>query len=334
MAYGEKRAEMCMLKISIIIPIYNVEPYLHQCVDSVLSQTYENIEVILVDDGSPDNCPAICDRYADTDARVKVIHQKNGGLSAARNTGVQCASGDYIAFLDSDDFWGNPRGLQEVVWRLEKTNPDVLNFSYVKCTETGKVISHCLNCVDELPLEIIDSELQLEFLTKHSLFIASAWNKILRRNIAEILPFEKGKTSEDIDWCARLMCLAQSFDFICINLCCYRQRATSITHSFSEKNCVDLKDNILRCIAIMNESPQNRRVSLATYIAYQLATFFAVQALAPNCPQECISELCASKSFLHYHGGSKKVACLDLGCRIVGFSNMCHLIRLTRRIWS
>lgn len=322
------------LKISVIIPVYNVEPYLHQCVDSVLSQTYKNIEVILVDDGSPDNCPAICDQYAEADARVKVIHQKNGGLSAARNAGVQCASGDYITFLDSDDFWGNSEGLRKISLRLEKTNPDVLNFSYAKCTETGEVISHYLNCVDKLPLEITDTEAQLEFLTKHSLFIASAWNKILRRNIAKALPFEKEKTSEDIDWCARLMCLAQSFDFICVNLCYYRQRATSITHNITEKNCIDLKNNILRCVAIMNESQQNRRISLATYTAYQLATFFAIQALASNCPQECISELRTCKSLLHYHGGSKKVAYLDLGCRIIGFTNMCHLIRLTRRIWS
>ena len=93
-----------MLKISVIIPVYKVEPYLRQCVDSVLSQTYESIEVILIDDGSPDNCPHICDQYANADARVKVIHQTNGGLSAARNTGVQCASGEYVVFLDSVEF--------------------------------------------------------------------------------------------------------------------------------------------------------------------------------------------------------------------------------------
>ena len=88
---------------SIILPIYKVEKYLHQCVDSILGQTYKNFELILVDDGSPDRCPQICDDYASKDARVKVIHKENGGLSDARNNGLLHAIGDYVFFIDSDD---------------------------------------------------------------------------------------------------------------------------------------------------------------------------------------------------------------------------------------
>ena len=87
------------LKISVIIPVYKVEKYLYQCIDSILSQTYKNIEVILVDDGSPDNSPKICDDYASRDSRVKVIHKSNGGLSDARNVGLEAATGDYIIFV-------------------------------------------------------------------------------------------------------------------------------------------------------------------------------------------------------------------------------------------
>lgn len=89
--------------ISIIVPIYKTEAYLQRCVDSILAQTYENLEVILVDDGSPDGCPEICDEYAKKDARVRVIHKENGGLSSARNAGLDIAQGDYIGFVDSDD---------------------------------------------------------------------------------------------------------------------------------------------------------------------------------------------------------------------------------------
>ena len=89
--------------ISVIVPVYNVEAYLKRCVDSVLGQTYTDFELILVDDGSPDNCPAICDEYAQKDSRIKVIHQQNGGLSAARNAGLDIATGDYVCFLDGDD---------------------------------------------------------------------------------------------------------------------------------------------------------------------------------------------------------------------------------------
>ena len=91
-------------KISVIVPIYNVEDYLHRCVDSIINQTYTNLEIILVDDGSPDNCLKICDEYAKKDSRIKVVHKKNGGLSDARNAGLEIATGEYIGFVDSDDY--------------------------------------------------------------------------------------------------------------------------------------------------------------------------------------------------------------------------------------
>ena len=90
--------------ISVIVPIFKVEDYLRKCVDSVINQTYKNLEIILVDDGSPDNCPKICDEYANQDSRIKVIHKENGGLSDARNAGMKIAKGEYVSFIDSDDY--------------------------------------------------------------------------------------------------------------------------------------------------------------------------------------------------------------------------------------
>ena len=90
--------------ISIIVPIYNVEKYIKKCIDSIINQTYTNLEIILVDDGSPDNCGKICDKYKEKDDRIKVIHKKNGGLSDARNAGIDIATGEYITFIDSDDY--------------------------------------------------------------------------------------------------------------------------------------------------------------------------------------------------------------------------------------
>ncbi|OUQ56652.1 hypothetical protein B5E58_10530, partial [Tyzzerella sp. An114] len=91
-------------KISVIVPIYNVEKYLNRCVDSIINQTYKNLEIILVDDGSPDNCGKICDEYAKKDNRIKVVHKENGGVSSARNVGLNIATGDYIGFVDGDDW--------------------------------------------------------------------------------------------------------------------------------------------------------------------------------------------------------------------------------------
>lgn len=332
----DKRAEQkdSMIKISVIIPVYKVESYLHQCVDSILCQTYENIEVILVDDGSPDSCPEICDQYANADARVKVIHQTNGGLSAARNAGVQCASGNYLAFLDSDDFWNNRTALEHLVGRLQITNADVLNYSYVKCSESGVEIAKQFSDVKAMPTELKSVQEQLAYLSDHSLYIASACNKLIKRSLAATIPFEKGKTSEDIEWCARLMMSASSFDFVCENFYFYRQRGGSITHSFSEKSCLDLTDNICRCIVTMESAPQDRREFLSIYTAYQLATFFSVQARTPQCPKECIEKLRPHWKILRHYGSSKKVKCLYLGCRMIGFANMCRLTKLTRKLWA
>lgn len=128
--------------ISVVIPVYNVEKYLAQCVDSVLGQTYQDYEIILVDDGSPDNCPTICDSYAARDSRVRVIHQPNGGLSAARNTGLSAATGEYIYFLDSDDYI-EPTALADLVSVAQQEQADVVFFDgYVffdECEEDNTV---------------------------------------------------------------------------------------------------------------------------------------------------------------------------------------------------
>ena len=99
--------------VSVIVPIYNVEKYLEKCIESIVNQTYKNLEIILVDDGSPDNCPAICDEWAQKDSRIKVIHKKNGGLSSARNAGLEVSNGEYISFVDSDD-WLDENTFEEV----------------------------------------------------------------------------------------------------------------------------------------------------------------------------------------------------------------------------
>ena len=110
------------MKFSVIIPIYKVEQYLRQCVDSVLAQTYTDVEIILVDDGSPDSCPAICDEYAKKDSRIKVIHKPNGGLSDARNAGLDMAQGEYVLFLDSDDWWDDKDALRKTDASLKDTH--------------------------------------------------------------------------------------------------------------------------------------------------------------------------------------------------------------------
>ncbi len=127
--------------ISVVLPIYNVEKVLRRCVDSVLNQTYRNLEVILVDDGSPDGCPAICDEYALQDSRIKVIHKQNAGLGYARNTGIENATGKYICFFDSDDYI-EPTTLEECCTLAEKENADLVCYGHTEETAEGLVLKN------------------------------------------------------------------------------------------------------------------------------------------------------------------------------------------------
>lgn len=322
------------LKVSVIIPIYKVEKYINQCIDSVLNQTYKNIEVILVDDGSPDNCPDICDNYAKEDNRVKVIHKENGGLSSARNAGIQEATGEYAIFIDSDDYWKEENGLQKLVERIEKTKACVLSFGYEKYDEdTGR-------CTPYFESDLVyhfpsgNKNAQLDKMTKSNLYIASACNKLIRLNLLKELPFQNGMVSEDIEWCARLLAKADALDFLNLNFYCYRQREGSIAHSISEKSCIDLKNAILGSAKIAETAEQDVRNYVYRYVAYQFSTFIAVQAFAKEFQKDCIRELEPYTFVLKYYGKSKKTKYMYIGTKVLGLNLWCKIIKSTKNIWD
>ena len=181
-------------RISVIIPVYGVEKYLEKCVSSVLAQTWEDLEVILVDDGSPDNCPAICDALAARDSRIRVLHQPNGGLSAARNAGLDIAGGAYIGFVDGDDYIA----------------PDMYEKLYAALTDTGADMSVCgYRYVDEDGAPAMDlPPLPRQVMTPDEVFrqmerpfsewrYVTAVNRLYRRELFEGLRFRVGKVHED-----------------------------------------------------------------------------------------------------------------------------------------
>ena len=182
-------------KISIIIPVYKTEQYLRECIDSVLKQTYGNIEVILVDDGSPDRAPEIIDGYAMADSRIKAIHQENRGLSDARNTGLAAATGDYIGFLDSDDYM-EPFAIEHMAAVLEETDSDMVVCDYRRVDGDGKILKeHYLNiretvCVDEAGFWK---------MYEHAIPVFNVvWSKLYKRHVAENVMFPLGKAGEDL----------------------------------------------------------------------------------------------------------------------------------------
>lgn len=184
--------------ISIIVPIYKVEQFLPRCIDSVLNQEYKNFELILVDDGSPDQCGVICDIYAEKDSRIKVIHKQNGGLSDARNVGLEIARGDYISFVDSDD-WVASDYLSVMMEVLKKTESDICECEVLKTT--GLVNT----CVDNQEhVQIYSTESALEQLICDGELHQYVWNKLYKRSCMKGISFPVGKTNEDEFWTYRV----------------------------------------------------------------------------------------------------------------------------------
>lgn len=217
--------------ISIIIPIYNVAPYLPTCLDSIIQQTYRDLEIILVDDGSTDGCAAIADDYAVRDNRVQVIHQTNSGLSAARNAGLKVATGEYVWFIDSDDYIAL-NACEILVQKAQQDNDDVIIFSRQRFTEDGATQD------DILPNEYF--EVGKEYIQQHltNYFSHTAWNKFCKRDILvdNQIEFAPGRY-EDCYFSFRVMDVAKKVRVMSDIFYFYRRdRATSIVASINPKD--------------------------------------------------------------------------------------------------
>ena len=178
--------------ISVILPIYNVETFLPRCVESVMRQTYKNLEIILVDDGSTDGCPQLCDAYAKQDERIRVLHKANGGLSDARNQGALIATGKYITFVDSDDYVKDT--YVEYLYRLiEKYQTRMSLCTHTVVFENGKTIRY-----DEGGDEVLSTENCLERMLYDDVINTSAWAKLYETEMVRQFPYPVGKLFEDI----------------------------------------------------------------------------------------------------------------------------------------
>jgi len=205
--------------ISIIVPIYNVEKHLSKCVDSILNQTYKNLEIILVDDGSPDDCGAICDEYAKMDERVRVIHKKNGGLSDARNAGIEVARGEYIGFVDSDDYI-NRRMYESMYNQVKKDGSDMAICNLLSVDENGDLIGE--NNADMPVIDGVFTKEQIfaQLCIPKYWYYVTAWNKLYKKELLSEIRFPVGKLHEDefvahhiIGKCKKISCISKPFYF-------------------------------------------------------------------------------------------------------------------------
>lgn len=241
------------MKLSIVVPIYKVEPYLPKCVESLLAQDLpkEDYEIILVDDGSPDRCGEICDAYAARYVNVKVVHRKNGGLSAARNTGIEVAQGEYVQFVDSDDYL-EPNVLKELVEKMDSDKLDILRFNYQNVNERYEVFEP--NKVSKPFVDYRDEVRDgLTFLTERLGFGCYAWQFLLRRELLEGCVFKEGIYFEDMEWTPRVLLKAKRVTSTDMMVYDYLMRQGSITQSVDEKKKRKMLDDRLSLIGSIKE---------------------------------------------------------------------------------
>lgn len=215
-------------KVSIIVPVYKVEPYLDKCISSIVNQTYTNLEIILVDDGSPDQCPQMCDAWAERDNRVKVIHQKNQGSGAARNIGLDAAKGEVIAFVDSDDYIAPDMYMH--LSTLLKQGADIAECNYIEVTADDAAFEQeyetCFYTAQEAMKEHIHDRIFRQLI----------WNKVYRRELIENVRFPNEKKIDDEFFTYKVLGNAKVLVHSSKICYAYRQQMDSIMHVISEAN--------------------------------------------------------------------------------------------------
>lgn len=320
---------MCLF--SIIIPVYNVENYLQQCLNSVLYQDFSDFEVILVNDGSTDSSPAICDDYATQDRRVTVIHQTNGGLSDARNTGIKAATGSYLMFLDSDDYWNDNDFLNTVAGVIATTPAlDILNFSWNKYFPSkDKLVPEKRN-FSVYPLKKEKNRQYINRLIKKDLYIACAWNKCVQRTfvVDHQIYFKKGLRSEDMDWCGQLLFHMPQMTCLDKNSYVYRQqRAGSITANVDKKHLADIIQMIE--LAVENSkklhSPE-RRNYLSFYAVQYLTLLFNLNILSIKDEEGLVKKVYDLRNILNYDY-NYKVKIANAFTKLFGFNLMIKVLQ-------
>ena len=219
-----------MLKISVIVPVYNVEKFLPFCIESIINQTYKDLEIILIDDGSTDTSLAICNEYSKKDKRIKVIHQENHGLSHARNTGIENASCDYLSFIDADDII-SPYFYEYLMNLMQKNNVDIVQCSVVKINQDDVANYHFSDTLNK-NFHFLDSVTALHNLHDENLQTCMesivTWNKLYKASLFDDIRFPVGKIHEDEFTTYKLLCKCDSIVYCDAILYGYVQRKSSI----------------------------------------------------------------------------------------------------------
>ena len=319
-------------KISVIIPIYKVEPYLRQCLDSVIGQTYQNLEIICVDDGSPDRCGEICEEYAQKDTRIRVIHRENGGLSAARNTGIEASTGQYICFVDSDDFV-TETFVEYLYGLIKKYDAEI-----AVCPLFRLVSEQKENSMPDGFEGGMSPEEALSYIFLHAEYVGVfAWNKIYHRNLFSSIRYPEGKYYEDSGTTYRLF-LASNWIAIGKEPKYYYRiaRAGQITSSGGEKKLDKIEFLYQMKECFLSQCPQ----IMEAYEQFMLMSLIDIYAsvIDDKISRETCElvklDLLSEKSFIQKNGWKLSIYRRIQVYLVLHFPFIYNFLRKDKRKWS
>lgn len=251
--------------ISVIVPIYNVEKYINKCIDSIINQTYKNIEIILIDDGSTDSCCKICDEYEKKDNRIKVIHQENAGLSEARNAGIKVSKGEYLAFVDGDDYILEDM-LQYLYDLINETNSEISVCNFIRYWGDDKQLVEYDIAREKIVLNKIQA---LKEILKNDLLKSFAWNKLYKKSVFEDVRYPKGMKMEDVATTYKLISNSEKIVIGKMPKYYYVQREGSILSTNSTSMYIDYYKAVLERYKFLKERyPSLKKQNVNTLINF------------------------------------------------------------------
>ena len=321
------------MKISFILPVYKVEAYLRECVESLTCQTYKDFEIILVDDGSPDGCPALCDQLATEDSRIKVLHKPNGGLSDARNAGLKVATGDYVVFVDSDDKWVGKESLGKLVAIIERyPGCSFYNFNcqyYYPDTQTyRKWVSY----VDGLLIPVDGSSAMHSLVASGTLPMSACLKAIDRQWLSDMqITFKIGQIAEDIPWFINLLDKSEKCVFVNDYIYAYRQnRVGSITATGGERSFNSLLDIVKTELELIEgrSFTSEAKDALRSFLAYEVSIMISNNCHLPKEKQESARKELKQLCWLLKYTQNPKVRMVSRVYGLFGYAITERVLRL------
>lgn len=310
---------------SIIIPVYKVEEYLERCVNSILRQKCSDFEIILINDGSPDSSPAICDRLVASNQKIKVIHKINGGSSSARNAGINMAQGEYLIFVDSDDYWVGTKSLNNIYKRLKDNNrTEVLFYGHKVLNLTNNSLLSVKTGYDRQFIFNKNKDEVIEYLFNNNLFPGAAWVTAVSRNIVitNEIYFQEGLIAEDVDWLLKLFNFTKNFDSVEDIFYVYiKNRLDSISNSSGKKGVESILFILDKWVPYFQQHDERKITNyFLEFLAFHYSTVFLTFAYLNDSDKVVLKPRLKKYFFLFNYTKSFKQSIIKYLLSLLGFS--------------